>query len=173
VSPRDYFVLLILIAAVSIRIAPAEADPIPYPDEFIGIWEVMSITRDCETQTILGQATVQDTICAGDMFDMDFGAPVECTGTITETRVDIQCEGSFEAEPGCTANALVTIEGTRNGGTWTSTATIETTFVGSTCPISEFCISTTSTGTLINPDPSCESAPVEAVTWGWLKHFYE
>jgi hypothetical protein len=49
VSPHKYSILLIVIAAISLWFAPAEADPIPYPDEFIGIWEVTSVTRDCET----------------------------------------------------------------------------------------------------------------------------
>jgi hypothetical protein len=122
---------------------------------------------------IFNQSTVQDTICAGDMFDMDFGTPIDCTGTITPSTFDIQCEGSFEEEPGCTANVQVTLDGTLNGETGMSTTRIETTFVGSTCTVPEFCISITSTRTRINPDPPCAPAAVEATTWGWLKHFYE
>lgn len=176
-SPHKMF-LPILVAAVPMAmgpwIAPAEADPIPYPDAFIGIWENTSVTRDCVTQVILAQSTEQDTICAGDTFDPDIEGqfPITCTGTITETTVDIHCTGTFEVTPECTATIQFDTDGTRNGDTWTSTTTVEITYVG--CPIPGSCTTTQSTGTRVDPDPAaCPPAPVASSTWGKIKQRYE
>ncbi len=172
-NTRHCSVLLILFAVTTLGIAPAQADPIPYPDEWIGVWEITSIARDCDTQAILFQNTVLDTICAGEIYEPDPEDPLTCSGTITQNTVSIQCEGSYEEEPGCTANVQLTIDGTRNGNAWSSTTRIETTFVGSTCPISEFCIVTTQNAARIDLDPDCPAAPVEPITWGSLKHMYD
>ncbi len=167
--------LLVLVLAVGLGSGPAAADPIPLPEEYIGIWEETTVVRDCETQVILFQSTENDTVCAGSTFDPDFGeTPLTCTGTITPTTIDIQCEGSYELEPGCTANVNFTMTGTLSGDTWTTTTRIESTFVGEACPIPSACLSITSTATRINPDPGdCPPSPVEPATWGQLKHLYE
>lgn len=173
-SPSKH-ALLIALAVLGLGIQPAGADPIPYPDEFIGIWETTTVVRDCETQIILFQSTENDTICAGDLFDPEFGeTPLTCTGTITPTAIDLHCVGSFEVEPGCTANVDFTMTGTLSGDTWTTTTRIESTYVGEACPIPSSCMSITSTATRISPDPGdCPPAPVEPATWGQLKHRYE
>lgn len=167
--------LLIMLAALSLGIRPAAADPIPLPDEYIGIWETTTVVRDCDTQIILFQSTENDTVCAGETFDPDFGeTPLTCTGTITPTTIDLQCVGSYEEEPGCTANVDFTMTGTLNGDTWTTTTRIDVTYVGETCPVPSSCLSITSTATRINPDPGdCPPSPVEPATWGQLKHRYE
>jgi hypothetical protein len=160
--------------AACLGAASASADPVPYPEEFIGIWETTTILRDCETQILINQSTVRDTICAGDTFEFTFGEyEVNCTGTITATTVDVQCEGSFQVDPDCTGNLQITMDGTRTGDTWTSTMRMGTTYVGSSCPIPSSCIEGTSTGTRLDPNPLCNPSPVEGVTWGQLKHFYD
>ena len=173
-SPSKYALLMVL-AAIGLTVLPAAADPIPYPDEYIGIWDVTTVVRDCETQIILFQSTERDTVCAGESFDPEFGeTPLTCTGEITPTTVNLECTGSYEVEPGCTANITLTMTGTLNGDTWTTTTTIASNYVGEACVDPSTCISATSTSTRVSPDPGdCPPSPVEPATWGQLKHRYE
>lgn len=173
-SPHRFF-LPIVVAVVCLAIKPAAADPIPYPDEYVGIWDNTTVIRDCDTQIILFTSSDRDTVCAGEYFDPSFGeAPLTCTGTVTPTTIDIHCEGSYESEPGCTANVQFDMTGSLIGDTWTTTTTIQSTFVGEQCTIASACLSITSTSTRVSPDPGdCPPAPVEPVTWGQLKHLYD
>jgi hypothetical protein len=167
--------LLIALAALGLAVQAAAADPIPYPDEYIGIWDITTVVRDCETQIILFQSTDRDTVCAGELFDPEFGeAQLTCTGEITQTTINLECTGSYEVEPGCIANITFTMTGTLNGDTQTTTTTIVSNYVGATCVIPSSCMSITSTGTRVNPDPGdCPPSPVEPATWGQLKQRYE
>jgi hypothetical protein len=171
---RPLLTCVFLLAATAIfSSSPALAGQVPIPPEYIGIWSVNTVVRDCDTQAILFQGTRPDTICAGDTFDPSFGQfELDCTGTITATTIDADCTGSFPVDPKCTANLHYVIDGTRNGDSWNMTITIDTVYVGA-CPIGDSCTVTTSTGTRTDPTPDCSAQPVEPGTWGRIKHYYQ
>jgi hypothetical protein len=154
--------------------SPALAGQVPIPDEYIGIWDNTVVIRDCDTQAILFQGANRDTVCTGETFDPSFGQyELTCTGTITATTVDVDCTGTFPIDPECSANLHYVIDGTRNGDSWITTITIDTDYVGTSCPIAHSCTVTTNTGTRIDDNPHCQAQPVEPGTWGQIKHYYQ
>ncbi len=85
-SPHKTFLLSLTMLATCLSVPVAQAGGIPFPPEFIGIWEYNTITRDCNTQVILNQGAPTDTVCAGDTFDPSGGQhQLDCTGTATAT----------------------------------------------------------------------------------------
>jgi len=173
---RPLLVCVLLLAAAACYTLPANAGGgVPIPAEYIGIWHSTVVVRDCATQTIIFSGPVEpDTVCAGETFDPSFGQyPLDCTGTATATTVTADCTGSFIVDPECTANVHYVINGTRNGDTWTTTITIDTDYVGTSCPIAHTCTSTTRTATRVDPNPHCNVQPVEPKTWGSIKHYYQ
>jgi hypothetical protein len=173
-SPHKTFLLSLTMLATCLSVPVAQAGGIPFPPEFIGIWEYNTITRDCNTQVILNQGAPTDTVCAGDTFDPSGGQhQLDCTGTATATTVDLHCEASFQKDPDCLVNVAYDIDGTRNGDSSTTTTTLNMQLVGTACPITEFCTVTTSTGTRVDPNPDCSPAAIETVSWGRIKHQYD
>jgi hypothetical protein len=165
--------VLFLAATAIVSSSPALAGQVPIPDEYIGIWDNTTVIRDCTTQQVLFQTSGRDTVCAGETFDPSFGQyQLDCTGTITATTIDVDCTGTFVIDPECSANLHYVIDGTRNGDNWTTTITIDTDYVGTSCPIAHSCTETTQTGTRIDPNPNCSAQPVEPGTWGQIKHNY-
>ena len=171
---RPLLACVLYLAAAGSLNSPVFAGEVPIPSEYIGIWTFNTTVRDCNTQQILFQGARQDTICAGDTFDPSFGQQeLDCTGTITATTIDAECTGTFVVDPECSANVHYLAEGNLSGDSWNMTITIDTDYVGTSCPIAHTCTSTISIGTRTNPNPDCGVQPVEPGTWGEIKHHYQ
>ena len=162
-------ICLLVLAAV-----PAMADQ-EIPEEWIGIWEMDFAIYDCETNALLFSSTNLDTICPGSVFeDPDPGnITTECTSSADATTYTVHCEGSEEAAPGCTANFVYDLTGTRNGDSMTQLGTMTITYTGDCGPVEDACQRIEISGTRTNNDPGpCESTPVESRPWATVKSYY-
>ena len=167
-------------SAVSISFADvlaAASGDLTIPAAWAGVWDIRDTTRNCGgpvTETDAGL----DTLCTGaSVFESPDGAPVsfDCTGTITDTVVDVDCTASFEVSPDCLATFTVALDATRTGDSYTAIQTMSITYSGGGlgCDlIPDTCTTTATTGTRIGPEPAECATPVEATTWGRVKARY-
>jgi hypothetical protein len=194
--PLQLFRGLLVLFACPIIVCPAvgqavqaatTSDPPPVADgasiaEFgvgwKGVWEWHNEYRDCQTSFLLFQTTTRDTICVGDTYDpegMEGALPLDCTGTIGDNEVHLECSGQVpvEDEPGCTADYSLVIDWMRTGDTISAEQTIEATFIGDCSLTDPYCLRVVMTGTRIDPDPnSCFGTPARNESWGALKSIY-
>lgn len=98
--------------------------------EWAGVWNIMSTTRDCAGNVIDTFSEV-DTLCASEAItfeDEDGLTEIGCEGTWTATTVSLTCQDTFsEGNVSCSFN--VTLNGTlaSDGNSYTVTARIEVT----------------------------------------------
>lgn len=160
---------LLLVVAV-----PAIADT-EIPEEWIGVWQLDIGIYDCDTNVLFFSSAPLDTICPGSVFEDPDGGDItlECTTSVDATTYTAHCEGFDEVEPGCTANFVYDISGTRNADSFSSTAITTVTYTGD-CPlIPDSCQRIEVSGIRISSDLGpCESTPVERQPWATVKAFY-
>jgi hypothetical protein len=173
-----------LMAAASVQAAPAApADPsvpshalrdVIIPADWAGIWQIDSQTYLCNPEQLINSGSRPDTLCTGNALEFDFGqegVTLTCDGTIDGNTMTVECSGSAEAFPGCTANYHMTISTTRNNDSYASTTTITTTYVGDTCEgMPESCLRIEAVGTRIDSAPeACIQTPLVTSPWGTVK----
>ncbi|MDO9695536.1 MAG: hypothetical protein Q7W56_12470 [Candidatus Latescibacteria bacterium] len=173
-----------LLVAASVQAAPAaQSDPsvrmralrdVIIPADWAGIWQISSQTYICNPEQLINSGSYPDTLCAGSALDFDFGQEdftLTCDGTVDGNTMTAECTGSAEAFPGCTANYHYMISSTRNGGSYVSTTTITTTYVGGACEGQpESCMRIEAVGTRIDDAPeTCVETPLETLPWGAVK----
>ena len=162
--------LVVMLAASAI---PTEAQTIPAA--WAGIWEFTTDDEVCDGAFI---DTYVDTtaICPGEEFGADEeGFDLNCSGTITDTAIDVTCSASVELIPDCTMTITLTTQATRTGGTIQGTERTSFTYTGTACgPLVDECTDGTFTGVRIDPDPgACGSTPTLPTTWGAIKAIYQ
>jgi hypothetical protein len=102
-------------------------------------------------------------------FDED-GYSLDCTGTIDDTSIDVDCS-TMETEGPCTITFSYSVQGTRTGDSLSGTETFSITYVG--CgPIADMCTESDITGTRTGPEPASCNTPVVPATWGQIKATY-
>ena len=163
------------VCLLAVAASPAAAE-VEVPEEWLGVWSLETSVYDCETDVLIFSSADLDTLCPGSMFEDPDGGDitVDCTGSADAGSFTMHCEGSTEAAPGCTANFVYDATGTRNGDSYTSTATINMTFTGD-CPlIPDSCQRIETTATRIDDSAGpCTSTPVESWSWGTVKSLYQ
>jgi hypothetical protein len=144
------------------------------PPAWAGIWHSIDTTRTCGTQNVLRTDDRNDTLCVGtydpDTSSIDFN----CTGTITDTNVNLTCTGSLSFK-GCTINFTFTTVGTRNGDTADLVETLNQSFNPPLCAfIPDSCEETTRHVVRLGPitPGDCPTTPAVPTTWGSLKIRY-
>ena len=151
--------------------APAAYAQLEVPAAWAGIWEFSSMDHDCGSTG--GPITVDtDTLCAFQPFEVEEeGMTLDCSGTITDTAINVTCTGEVIEGP-CTVTFTFTTVGTRSGDSYTGTDTFEITYVG--CgPIQDQCQESDVTGTRIAPEPGSCNSPTLPTTWGRIKAQYD
>ncbi len=133
---RRWFALLPLSAlavALALVLVPGCGDddegtgpsgPVVLPAAWAGIWEIETIEHDCGSDVIDHQATVVDTLCAGEEIsfapDDEDSLAVSCEGSVTDTAVQVTCTSSLELE-GETYSITIEVTINRSGDTMTGT----------------------------------------------------
>jgi hypothetical protein len=142
------------------------------PAAWAGVWTFTNDLYECTLQFPIGSEANTDTLCTGELVNDD---PVlVCSGTTTDTTIDITCSGQEEYGPGCVALITYTIQATRNGDSMTATSTIASDFDPDLCykETPDFCIEQQTTGTRVGPEPKDCLTSVDALSWGSVKAFY-
>jgi hypothetical protein len=178
-------ILLLIVPTVSLARVPqlsmAEAlssleDEFPVPAAWSGIWTENIVEFDCDTEEQVDAYSFTDTLCTGDpAFVSDGSVPgLVCTGTVSDTQINMECSWSSEVFEGCTATFAVTMVGTRTGDSYQATSTLNISYVGGgPCEfLTGSCTREESTGTRIAPQPPTCITPVEDATWGGIKALY-
>lgn len=142
------------------------------PAAWAGVWDFNNSHYECTLQFFLGSDAETDTLCTGDAIQSD--PKFVCSGTTTDTTVDITCSGQQEYSPTCVAQLTYTLQATRNGDTMTGTASLSTDFTPDLCyqKTPDFCIETQITGTRVAPEPKDCTSSVDELSWGKVKAFY-
>jgi hypothetical protein len=142
------------------------------PAAWSGIWNIATDNYECTLQLFLGSNADTDTLCTGDQVQDD--PSMVCSGTTTDTTVDISCSGQEEYSPTCVGFLTYTLQATRSGDTMTGTATLSTDFEPDGCNegIPDFCIEQQISGTRIAGEPAECSSSVDEFSWGQVKARY-
>ena len=146
------------------------------PSGWGGIWDTHVDTRLCDIPLVLFSTSYIDTLCPGTEVDPGAGNPgdiTNCTGTSTDTSIDMTCNYTQQVEAGCTLNATVDYQSTRTGDSFLTTMRIQSTYVGDCVEFEDNCFEMEITGTRIGPAPANCATPVDRVTWGTVKSRYE
>jgi hypothetical protein len=151
-------------------VSTADAGDFTIPAAWEGVWNISEVERECGT-TGGFPSQEPDTLCAGDpVFDEPL---LNCTGTITDTNVDISCETSestgFPDFPDCMVTFSFSLVANRTGDSYTATNTLGITYTD--CPglLEDECTELVTTGTRTAADPDCEGLPVLPATWTEIK----
>lgn len=178
-------ILLILLPSVTQARAPQLSlagvlssldDEFTVPAAWSGIWTEELVGFDCDTDEEIFSESFTDTICAGDPVYLggDSEITYQCTGSISDTEIDVECSWTMEIFEGCTATFVASMLGTRTGDSYEATSTLTITYVGEgACDfVEDSCTREESTGTRIAPQPAVCNTPVEDATWGGIKALY-
>ena len=152
----------------------AAAGSTTVPAAWAGVWSFEDDDYDCDTNMLLSSDVSADTLCTNEQIFEDPGvAGWSCSGTVSDTSIDINCSGSEEVDTGCTLDFVYTLTATRVGDTLLATVTIGRTFTPTGCGfLPDFCLRTESTGTRIGPEPPNCTTAVAPSTWGRTKSQY-
>lgn len=144
------------------------------PEAWTGIWDTHIEMHFCESPTIIFSDDYTDTLCTGQVFDTgDQEIPIVCSGTATDSNIEMTCSGSSEVMAGCTLSMQIDYDGTRTGDTFSTTMVVNATYTGDCFGVSDTCTEVTITGERVGPAPSSCATPVDRVTWGTIKSRYE
>jgi len=99
--------------------------PVNVPAAWAGVWQVHTVERDCDSSTLLDETTETETLCTGQELDFDEEgvASLDCSGTVTDTVVDITCTASFVVE-GTTYTTTAEIDLVRDGDSYSGTGRV-------------------------------------------------
>ena len=144
------------------------------PAAWAGVWSFADDDYDCDTNMLLFSDTNTDTLCTNREIFGDPGyATWTCSGTTSDTSINVTCSGTEEVETGCIATYENTIVATRTGETLVATATLRVTFAPTDCfGAPDFCLRTESVGTRIGPEPPNCTTAVDPSSWGRMKSQY-
>ena len=171
---RFYYVALL----ISLFLPTTASAQIEIPPAWGGIWDASISVEDCLGNVLFVDAEL-DTVCPGPLMEEDEnGDPMMCTGTITDTDVDVICTSSYNVAPGCLATETITLVITRTldsfSGTDSLTFVYTETTAGDCAGFSDECEVERLSATRISTDTSsCPSTPVQPLTWSRLKGRYE
>lgn len=163
------------IAAVPVdRPLAGHQSHLEFSEAWKGVWESTRTEFDCDTGEIDQVVDDTFTICPGDVYDPEFETEGDfnCDGSVTDTSFDIECTGTEEVFPGCTATFHLVTSATRVGDTVTSTTTRTIEFLPA-CMAMDQCWTSETISTRIDPDPTCTITPAEGISWGMLKSVYK
>ncbi len=145
------------------------------PAAWAGIWTEDVVGYDCDTQEEVYSESFTDTMCAGDpVYLGDPETGFACTGSISDTQIDVECTWTMEIIEGCTASFVAVVHGTRSADSYQATSTLTVTYIGEgACEfLTGSCTREESSGTRIAPQPATCNTPVEDATWGGIKALY-
>lgn len=161
----------VLVSVLVASVVPTQAQT--FPASWAGIWEFTTDEEECNSGPFIGTFVDTDTICAGEGFGVEEGVPMQCTGTIDDTTIDVSCSGSLEIFTDCTMTISFAIQGTRTGDSIQGTEQFSITYTGSACGILEDeCTDSTISGVRLGPEPPECSTPTIPTTWGAIKAIY-
>ncbi len=105
---------------------PGDDGSAQLPAEWAGAWTFHTVSRECGSDTVVDDTTHDEVLCENGEFldDEGLGVDVNCTGTITETSLDISCSGTATFE-GVTFTYLFTAQATRTGESISGTSHFE------------------------------------------------
>lgn len=174
---RSFLMHLIILAAVPfLVVATAGAEDIIVPESWEGVWETTTTEMNCQTLEVISVTTTLDTLCGGDVMnpeDPDGSFPsFECTGTVTDDTVQMECSGTMEVFPGCSLTLSFNSDGTRTGDTSTGVSINTFTYTGAGCFFEDTCTRLETTSVRTGDNPDCEATPVVTASWGAIKSIY-
>ena len=141
------------------------------PAAWAGVWNFQDSDYDCKTNVLIDTFAETDTLCSGQVIYDD--PKIQCTGSVSDTHIDIECSATFPIDEGCSATFTFTLDGTRTGDTANATSISSQEFTPPMCAfIPDSCTRTESVMTRIGPEPPNCLTAVEPATWGQLKAVY-
>ncbi len=146
------------------------------PSNWIGIWTIHTTLRDCTTNLLIFDETVNDTLCADTSIEPDSTAdfPVSCTTQFTSDSFSLVCDGTYPESDSCSVTYHQEYSGTIGSGSYTASGNYSFVFTGACDGIPDQCVNVATTGTRVSSDPGvCPQTPVESTSWGLLKSRYE
>jgi hypothetical protein len=154
-------------------LAQLAQEGIDVPEAWAGVWEFTWTIYDCDSEIVVDTGESQETLCVNDEFiEPEEGPDITCTGTVNATTVNLECTGSEEILPGCTASYDYEFDAVRDGDSMVGTAIVSITFAGD-CPVTDICTRQETTGERVGPAPEdCGQTPVLQRPWGAIKQMY-
>jgi hypothetical protein len=121
------------------------------PASWAGEWSITTTVRDCTSGAVIDTDMTTEILCANEDFSVEDDASndVPCTGTISDTAIDVNCTYSADV-PGCSVSITIDMDGTRSADSFTITGTATRTFSGADCGSGSDCQSWEITGTRIS-----------------------
>jgi hypothetical protein len=111
-------------------------------------------------------------LCTGEPIYGDGGSG-DCSSTISDTNVDWTCSVTETVAEGCTMTVTIHLVATRDGDSFESVRTVETTFTGTCSPeFADTCLDHVSTATRTAEDPQCTDVSTHARSWSSVKSLY-
>jgi hypothetical protein len=160
-------------AAMSLGQWLAAAGNPTVPAAWAGVWDFNDDDYDCVTNDLLSSDSSADTLCTNAEIFGDSSSGWICSGTTSDTSLEVTCSYTEEIDTGCTVTIENTLSATRTGETLVATATSSQTFTPTGCAfIPDNCIRTETTGTRIGPEPPNCTTAVGPSTWGRTKAQY-
>lgn len=163
-------------AASVLAPSPAEAlraGGLTVPAAWAGVWSYADSTFDCTTDELLGGDASVDTLCTGANLQPGGVGALDCSGTVSDTNVNVTCMVSEEIFPGCSVEVMWSLVGVRTGNTATVTVTNSVSYSPPGCLFKpDSCTRTESTGTRVAPEPPGCGTPLDAGSWGSIKARY-
>ncbi len=147
------------------------------PAAWSGIWSDADTIYMCsDPGTPVFTSSGLDTLCTGETYSEDPDYTLDCSGTTSDTNLDLTCTGSFlpdPKDPTCVAEVDIELHGVRTDEKYFLSATINTTFVPPFCYLSpDQCLIIETTATRIAPEPAECLTPALPSTWGKVKARY-
>ena len=105
----------LLLLGLSLATLTTIAQGIEIPAAWQGVWATETEIRACGQAPVLFVESESDTLCAGDILYAEDGIAEECTGTVSDTNVDVTCVFSEDFGDGCTLTVTIHLVATRNG----------------------------------------------------------
>ena len=168
---RSHFLLLCL-AVLTLAALPAFAQDDTVPAAWEGVWALDTSVRLCGEEAELYGANESLTLCTGQPIYGDGGLET-CSATITDTSVEWTCTSSETVSEGCTLTVTISLVATRNGDSFESVRTQNTTFTGTCSPeYQDSCLDFVSTATRTAEDPQCSDVSATHTSWSSVKSLY-
>lgn len=144
------------------------------PAGWAGVWDTIDTVYTCPDEFFFADRSV-DTLCTGDVVDMDIGqegVTVDCTGsTYDDDSVNINCTLSGEFAPCTIVSGNISLVGSRNGDDANVVFNYNVDLTGGLFCF-DLCQIGNTTQHRIAPEPPSCATPVAPTTWGMIKALY-